>query len=960
MLSMLRQVKTENGLVKGLPGNNARITSFKGIPYAAPPTGKNRFKAPQPAKSWKGVLNAYEFAPIAIQDTPGIGEDLYDKEWHVDPEIPMSEDCLYLNVWTPAHKENEKLPVLFVVHGGAFQWGYPNEMEFNAENVAKRGIVVVTISYRLGIFGFLAHPELTVENPNAPTNFGLLDQQAALMWVVRNIAAFGGDPTKITITGQSAGGGSVLNQLVNKKNKPYINGAFIMSGIIRDPFKDDDVIKPISLEKAEDKGMNLFKNLGISSIDEARQMDAKELSDKYSSYRNRYGMLNPKGFIAPCIDGKFLTDDPYEMMLAGDYARVPIVSGNTKDEFLVNLSDENVIKKLNDAGITKEDMDDANVWQNGLTFVEHAVKGAFSQNEDVPCYYYRFCPDIPGDNSGCFHSVDLWFFYETLAASWRPFTGRHYDLARQMCDYMCNFVKTGNPNGMGSDMAMLPQWNPYTVAHSDEMEFTSFGAKATTNKTAFNDKLTRILGGKKQAFNPYLPSWEYVPDGEPYVFGDRVYVYGSHDYSKGHAFCLGDYVCWSAPVDALGDWRYEGVIYKRTDDPLNVRNNMCLYAPDVTIGPDGRYYLYYVLDKVSVVSVAVCDTPCGKFEFYGYVHYKDGTKLGDSIGDEPQFDPGVMTIGDTTYLFTGFCGQGDKSRHGAMRTILDKDMLTIKKSPKIIAPGCMYSKGTPFENHAFFEAPSIRERNGKFYFIYSSQVMHELCYAMSDSIDGEFEYGGVITSNCDIGIDSYKPANMPTAYGANNHGSIVEINGEWYIFYHRQTNNSWYSRQVCAEKISFTEDGHIIQAELTSCGLNNGPLKGKGEYMAYIVCNMFNEKQSPYIGDSTQPKVVQDGKDGDRNLGYIDNITNNTTLGFKYFDLKGLKKIKFKTRGYSNGHFAIKTSIDGPVVGTSSNIEFSTIWEECVAEVNIPDGVSALYFTFVGSGECSLKSFELI
>ena len=151
---------------------------------------------------------------------------------------------------------------------------------------------------------------------------------------------------------------------------------------------------------------------------------------------------------------------------------------------------------------------------------------------------------------------------------------------------------------------------------------------------------------KKQAFNPYLPSWEYIPDGEPYVFGDRVYVYGSHDFYNGYVFCMGG--CWSAPVDDLGNWRYEGVIYPRNTDPLNKEGKMCLYAPDVTVGPDGRYYLYYVLDKVSVVSVAVCDSPAGKYEFYGYVHYEDGTRLGERPGDEPPFDPGVWTAGDTT------------------------------------------------------------------------------------------------------------------------------------------------------------------------------------------------------------------------------------------------------------------------------------------------------------------------
>ena len=220
---------------------------------------------------------------------------------------------------------------------------------------------------------------------------------------------------------------------------------------------------------------------------------------------------------------------------------------------------------------------------------------------------------------------------------------------------------------------------------------------------------------KKQAFNPYLPSWEYIPDGEPYVFGDRVYVYGSHDYFNGYVFCMGDYVCWSAPVDDLGNWRYEGVIYPKTADPLNPEGKMCLYAPDVTVGPDGRYYLYYVLDKVSVVSVAVCDTPAGKYEFYGYVHYEDGTRLGEKEGDEPQFDPGVLTEGDVTYLYTGFCGKGDKSRTGAMATVLGADMLTIREAPVFVAPGCEYGAGTGFEGHEFFEAPSIRKVGDTYY-----------------------------------------------------------------------------------------------------------------------------------------------------------------------------------------------------------------------------------------------------
>ena len=238
---------------------------------------------------------------------------------------------------------------------------------------------------------------------------------------------------------------------------------------------------------------------------------------------------------------------------------------------------------------------------------------------------------------------------------------------------------------------------------------------------------------KKQAFNPYLPSWEYIPDGEPYVFNGRVYVYGSHDFYNGYVFCMGDYVCWSAPVDDLGNWRYEGVIYKKTQDPENPDGTMCLYAPDVTVGPDGRYYLFYVLDKLPVVSVAVCDTPAGKYEFLGYVHDKNGVRLGERETDEPQFDPGVLTEGDKTYLYTGACASGDKSRTGAFVTVLGSDMLTIEEEPVRVVPGCEYSEGTGFEGHAFFEASSIRKRGNAYYFIYSSEVMHELCYAVSDN-----------------------------------------------------------------------------------------------------------------------------------------------------------------------------------------------------------------------------------
>ncbi|GFI66033.1 xylosidase/arabinosidase [Lachnospiraceae bacterium] len=463
---------------------------------------------------------------------------------------------------------------------------------------------------------------------------------------------------------------------------------------------------------------------------------------------------------------------------------------------------------------------------------------------------------------------------------------------------------------------------------------------------------------KKQAYNPYLPSWEYIPDGEPYVFDGRVYVYGSHDFYNGYVFCMGDYMCWSAPVDDLGDWRCEGVIYPRNEDPLNREGKMCLYAPDVTVGPDGRYYLYYVLDKVSVVSVAVCDAPAGRYEFYGYVHYQDGTRLGERPGDEPQFDPGVLTEGEKTYLYTGFCGKGDRSRTGARVTVLDKDMLTILEEPVTVVPGCEYSEGTGYEGHAFFEASSIRKKGELYYFVYSSQVMHELCYATSRIPTGDFVYGGVIVSNCDLHIDTYKPGDMPAAYGANNHGSIVEIGQDWYVFYHRQTNGTWYSRQGCAEKLCFREDGSIPQAELTSCGLNGGPLSGKGVYPAYLACNLFTDEPSAYVGGDRFPRIMQDGRDGDQEEGYIANLYDSATAGFKYFDMKSVGRITITVRGYAKGVFQVKTAWDGPVLAEIP-VDYTNVWEDYSAPVAVEDGVHALYLTFRGQGNPMLKSFEL-
>ena len=215
----------------------------------------------------------------------------------------------------------------------------------------------------------------------------------------------------------------------------------------------------------------------------------------------------------------------------------------------------------------------------------------------------------------------------------------------------------------------------------------------------------------------------------------------------------------------------------------------------------------------------------------------------------------------------------------------------------------------------------------------------------------------MIVSNCDLHIDTYKPADMPTAYGANNHGSMVQIGDDWYIFYHRHTNGTWYSRQGCAERLTFGEDGSIFQAEITSCGLNGGPLVGEGYYPAYLACNLFTNEPSIYV-DERFPKIMQDGRDGYEDPAYLGAIVDGTTVGFKYFDMKNIHQISIDVRGYIKGSFEVKTAWDGKVLAQIP-VEYTNVWKHYSTPVDMPDGVQALYFTFKGEGKGSLKGFYL-
>lgn len=479
---------------------------------------------------------------------------------------------------------------------------------------------------------------------------------------------------------------------------------------------------------------------------------------------------------------------------------------------------------------------------------------------------------------------------------------------------------------------------------------------------------------KKQAVNPYLPSYEYVPDGEPHVFGDRIYIYGSHDKFGGSEFCMNDYVCWSAPIDELGEWKYEGVIFTKTKDPriadpLSKR----LFAPDVLKGPDGRFYLYYAFDFSGTIGVAVCNSPAGEYEYYGHVKYGNGTIFGEREDDGFQYDPGLLADDDgRIYLYTGFCLTKEKRKRflhlpkppaeGAMVTELEQDMLTVKQEPEIIVPDYEHSAGTSFEEHAFFEAASIRKVENKYYFIYSSVHSHELCYATSDYPDREFVFGGTIISNGDI---FYQGRTEPLNYTGTNHGSIEKINGEWYVFYHRQTNGNYYSRQGCAEKIKILSNGDIPQVEMTSCGLNGKPLEGRGSYNAAIACCLMSgEGAAAYepkkqIGEE-HPYFTQEGEDREDSPGqYIANMRSGAMAGFKYFDIKQLHKISVRVRGNSDGELQAFTEATAENLNAKIKITASEDWNVSYGECNIKEGVTELWFRYEGKGAIDFESFTL-
>ena len=489
---MLRKVRTENGMVQGLVGKDPRITVFRGVPYAKPPVGVLRWKAPQPAECWEGIRKCYEYGDMPMMRIhPGTDDGFYKRELHpVSAEFGMSEDCLYLNIFSPAETTEDKLPVFCYIHGGGLQDGYNYEAEFDGERVARRGIIVVMIGYRLGLFGFLAHPEITAETPEGVpiSNFGMQDQSFALHWIARNIRNFGGDPQRMVICGQSAGAGSVQTQLCSPYNKGLIAGAICQSAITFD-FGDRGSIlgRTMTLEDAEKFGKDFFDSVGIKNLKEARSMDAGELMKRLND-------VSPKGAMfglsfGTCIDGLFVTEPVVSSYYNDSLPDVPMIIGLCMDEtqgmFVGNPMKKSDIEEIAERyGEKKEEfLRLANV-KTDEEAAELAKGEAFNQflsgsrgfcelrsGMGKRVYYYIFDHDIPGDDAGSFHGSDLWFMFDSLGNSWRPFEGKHYDLARQVCSYWVNFVKTGDPNGRDYNGNPLPIWKPYRKEEKNVMKF---------------------------------------------------------------------------------------------------------------------------------------------------------------------------------------------------------------------------------------------------------------------------------------------------------------------------------------------------------------------------------------------------------------------------------------------------------------------------------------------------------
>ena len=411
-----RKVTVEQGILEG--EERAGCVIFRGVPYAKPPVEDLRFKAPRPCEKWEGVRQALEFGPQCPQMDPH--EGFYGREFYNDLGYPLpeqSEDCLYLNIWAPAEKKPGGYPVAMWLHGGAFDHGFSSEMEFDGLAYAMRETILVTVNYRVGVFGFMAHEDLRREDVNKSNgNWGILDQIFALRWLRKNISAFGGNPDRITVFGQSAGAMSTQALITSPLTRGMIKSAILQSG----GGYNNGLTRERSVEEANATGRQIMKLCGADTLRDLRYMPAEKLvSCLPKLYEEKGGLC-----FGPVKDGWVLNEGMSDSIEKNDIHDIPYILGCTSEDIAMD-------------GITGRE---SALYKGNMEFARFRKK---TSDENV--YLYYFCRQLPGDDAGAFHSSELWYMFGTLDRSWRPMTRQDYRLSGLMLDCWTNFMKTGDP-----------------------------------------------------------------------------------------------------------------------------------------------------------------------------------------------------------------------------------------------------------------------------------------------------------------------------------------------------------------------------------------------------------------------------------------------------------------------------------------------------------------------------------
>jgi para-nitrobenzyl esterase len=496
-----KRVKMESGVVEGVAAGSPGIRIFRGIPFAAPPVGALRWKAPQPVTPWKGVRKAAEFGPRCMQAR--IYPDMIFRD---RADQPMSEDCLYLNVWTPAKSDKDGLAVMVWFYGGGFQAGSSSEPRYDGENFATKGIIVVSVNYRLGVFGFLSHPELTKElREHASGNYGLMDQIAVLHWVKKNIAAFGGDPDKVTIAGESAGSLSVSALMASPLARGLFRGAIGESGAFFGHPPAGSAMQALS--ETEKTGTKFAESIEAKNLAALREKSAEELLAA--------AQKDPSVRFWPSVDGYVLPKDVATIFAEGKQSHVPLLAGwnaqeaswavvYAKDKPTAQSFPEQIRARFNDraadvfklypASSDEEARKSAIDLASDLFIVYITWEWLEQQNKTgqalVYGYVFERTPPVAPDTKengvspkelGARHACEIEYVFGALKSQPNPWELADFKISDAMASYWANFTKTGDPNGAG-----LAKWPIYGGGQDPSM--MHFGEEIQAAPQAHRDR----------------------------------------------------------------------------------------------------------------------------------------------------------------------------------------------------------------------------------------------------------------------------------------------------------------------------------------------------------------------------------------------------------------------------------------------------------------------------------------